>query len=142
MKNSLYLFFLLLAMAGSVFAQPAASPSDAASDGPQIAFEETEHDFGDITQGETVEHVFAYKNTGNAPLVLNNVLTTCGCTAPQWPKTPIAPGEESQIKVRFNSAGKMGRQNKVITVQSNVEGGATRLKIITMVLPKKTEEAN
>src|SRR5690606_30571961 len=142
MKNSLYLFFLLFAMAGSVFAQPAASPSDVASDGPQISFEETEHDFGDITQGETVEHVFAYKNTGNAPLVLNNVLTTCGCTAPQWPKTPIAPGEESQIKVRFNSAGKMGRQNKVITVQSNAEGGATRLKIITMVLPKKTEEAN
>lgn len=112
------------------------------SDGPQISFEETEFDFGEIHQGDKVEHVFAFTNTGNAPLVLNNVLTTCGCTAPEWPKEPIQPGEKGEIKVRFNSSGKMGRQNKVITIQANIPGSTTRIKIMAMVLPPDKEESN
>jgi hypothetical protein len=124
---------------GVVMAQT--EPQEAAVDnnGPQITFEEMEFDFGDIHQGEQVEHTFKFKNTGNSALILNNVLTTCGCTAPEWPKEPIAAGAESQIIVRFNSQGKTGRQNKVITIQSNIAGSTTRIKIMGMVLPPVQE---
>ncbi|MCK5700296.1 MAG: DUF1573 domain-containing protein, partial [Cyclobacteriaceae bacterium] len=55
----------------------------------QIEIEEADHDFGDIHQGGKVEHTFNFINSGTAPLIINNVLTTCGCTAPEWPKEPI-----------------------------------------------------
>jgi len=114
-----------------------AQPELPAGEGAEIAFDIMQHDFGDIHQGDVVEHIFKFENTGNEPLILNNVLTTCGCTAPEWPREPIAPGEQSEIKVRFDSSGKMGRQNKIITVRSNARDSDHRLKIIAMVLPKK-----
>lgn len=142
MKKIVYSALILLMGTGLAFAQPASNESVASGDGPQFSFEEMEYDFGDITQGDVVEHVFKFKNTGNSALIINNVLTTCGCTAPEWPKEPILAGESGEIKVRFNSAHKNGRQNKIITIQSNVEGGTTRLKIVSMVLPKKEGEAS
>lgn len=105
--------------------------------GPKIEFEESTHNFGDITQGDKVQHVFAFANTGTEPLVLSRVMTTCGCTAPSWPKEPIAPGEKGEITISFNSAGKMGMQNKVITVVSNATNSTARISITTNVLPKK-----
>ena len=105
--------------------------------GPVITFEEVAHEFGDIHQGDVVEHVFAFENTGTEPLIITNVQTTCGCTAPSWPRDPIAPGQANEIKVRFNSAGKMGRQNKVITVISNATSSSSQIKIVTNVLPKE-----
>ena len=105
--------------------------------GPKIEFEESTHNFGDITQGDKVQHVFAFANTGTEPLVLSRVMTTCGCTAPSWPKEPIAPGEKGEITISFNSAGKMGMQNKVITVVSNASNSTARISITTNVLPKK-----
>lgn len=105
--------------------------------GPKIEFEESTHNFGDITQGDKVQHVFAFANSGTEPLVLSRVMTTCGCTAPSWPKEPIAPGEKGEITISFNSAGKMGMQNKVITVVSNATNSTARISITTNVLPKK-----
>lgn len=102
--------------------------------GPKIYFAEKSYDFGEITQGDRVEHVFSFENVGNEPLILSDVRTTCGCTAPEWPREPIAPGEKSKIKVVFNSAGKMGMQNKVITVMSNAVNNPERFKIVTNVL--------
>lgn len=106
-------------------------------DGPQITFEVSSHDFGDIAQGEKVNYVFKFENTGIEPLILSNVLTTCGCTATSWPRQPIVPGEGGEISVSFNSAGKMGKQNKVITVVSNAINAQERVKIICNVLPQK-----
>ncbi len=103
--------------------------------GPKISFTEKSFDFGEITQGEKVEHVFEFENTGNEPLILSDVRTTCGCTAPEWPKEPIAPGKKARLKVVFNSAGKMGMQNKVITVMSNAVNNPERVKIVTNVMP-------
>ena len=97
---------------------------------PTIAFAEKSHEFGTIDQGEVVEHVFAFTNTGAAPLVLTNVNTTCGCTAPEWPREPIAPGETSKITVRFNSRGKQGHQNKVITIISNASNSTERISMV------------
>lgn len=104
--------------------------------GSVIEFEVNSHDFGDLEQGAKVEYVFKFKNTGTEPLVLTEVLTTCGCTAPKWNKEPVAPGATGEIKIMFNSEGKMGRQNKTITVVSNSKNSPARLSILCNVLPK------
>ena len=105
--------------------------------GPAITFEEASFDFGDIHQGDQVEHVFNFENSGNQPLIITNVQTTCGCTATDWPREPILPGDAQSLKVKFNSAGKYGRQNKVITIVSNAVSPLNQVKIVTNVLPKK-----
>jgi hypothetical protein len=101
----------------------------------RIQFAEKQHDFGDLVQGESVTYKFAFQNTGTEPLMILNVQTTCGCTAPQWPKKPIPPGEGGEIVVTFNSTKKMGRVNKIITVYTNGEKPEEKLKIVTNVLP-------
>ena len=132
---------LLMAMAGififSLTYAQEASLEDENRSGSIVTFLEEAHDFGDIVQGDKVEHVFAFENTGNEPLILSNVLTTCGCTATNWPRDPIPPGRSGEIAVSFNSAGKMGQQNKVITVVSNAINAHSRVRIVTNVLPKK-----
>ena len=86
---------------------------------PNIEMLETSYNFGEIQQGETVTHDFILKNTGDADLIISAAKGSCGCTVPQWPKTPIAKGEEATIKVTFNSAGKSGKQNKTVTLVTN-----------------------
>jgi len=102
-----------------------------------LVFDQSEHHFGDVYDGEKVECVFTFKNTGSGPLIMQNVISTCGCTAPEWPKDPIEVGAEGKIKIVFDPKGKIGRQNKVITVRSNARDGDVRLFITAMVLPKK-----
>jgi len=130
-RLSILVFVLFLAVQG--YAQQAASEP---TTGAKIVFTEETHDFGDISQGDKVTYTFAFQNAGNEPLVLSNVLTSCGCTATDWPRDPIAPGKESSITVNFNSTGKMGQQNKVITVMSNAINSREQVRIVTNVLPK------
>ncbi|SFT85883.1 Protein of unknown function [Algoriphagus locisalis] len=104
--------------------------------GAAITFKEKSFDFGDITQGDKVSHTFELTNSGTAPLVISNVAVTCGCTATSWPKEPIAPGKSSEIKVSFNSAGKMGKQNSVIRIYSNAAEPIEKVSLISNVLPK------
>jgi hypothetical protein len=101
----------------------------------EIVFEKTSQEFGDIKQGQVVTAVFKFKNTGKTPVVLSNVQVTCGCTVPTWTKDPIAPGKSAEINATFNSAGKMGMQNKVITIFSNAKNSQTQVSIICNVLP-------
>lgn len=131
------LFLGCVAMAQTKTATTATT-TEATTSKAKIEFADKSKDFGDIFQGDKVSHVFKFKNTGTEPLVLSNVITSCGCTATQWPKEPIAPGAEAEINATFNSAGKMGKQNKVITVVSNSSEGSARVSIISNVLPKKT----
>ena len=105
------------------------------TDGPKFEFEESKHDFGDIRRGDKVEHIFKFKNTGTKPLVISNIITTCGCTAPSWPKEPIPPNSQGEIKVIFNSTGKIGKQNKVITIFSNSVNQKERITISANVIP-------
>ena len=86
---------------------------------PNIEMLETSYNFGEIQQGESVTHDFILKNTGDADLIISAAKGSCGCTVPEWPKTPIARGEEATIKVTFNSAGKSGKQNKTVTLVTN-----------------------
>ena len=86
---------------------------------PNIEMLETSYNFGEIQQGESVTHDFILKNTGDADLIISAAKGSCGCTVPEWPKNPIAKGEEATIKVTFNSAGKSGKQNKTVTLVTN-----------------------
>ena len=86
---------------------------------PNIEMLETSYNFGEIQQGESVTHDFILKNTGDADLLISAAKGSCGCTVPQWPKTPIAKWEEAAIKVTFNSAGRSGKQNKTVTLVTN-----------------------
>lgn len=129
------LSFLMMLFVVAAYAQEKAQV--ASVNGPQITFQESEYKFGDLEQGEKAEHVFTFKNTGSAPLVLSDVRTTCGCTASEWPKEPVAPGKSGQIKVTFNSAGKMGAQNKVVTIVSNAVNAQEQVKMIGNVVAKK-----
>jgi uncharacterized protein (DUF58 family) len=112
-----------------------AAAQDQAS-GAVITFKEKSVDFGDIVQGAKVEHTFVLTNSGTVPLVISNVAATCGCTVPSWPKEPVAPGKTAEIKVSFNSAGKMGQQNSVVRIYSNASEPIEKISLISNVLPK------
>ncbi|MCO6496596.1 MAG: DUF1573 domain-containing protein [Chitinophagaceae bacterium] len=92
-----------------------------------IKFTATEHDFGKIPQGKPVTHVFEFKNTGSSPLILSNVVASCGCTTPEWSKDAIAPGETSKIVVGYDSQA-LGGFSKPVTVFYN-EGQQIQLLI-------------
>ncbi|MBC3542349.1 DUF1573 domain-containing protein [Rufibacter sp. H-1] len=120
------------AQAAAVPVAPIAPPAPAPV-GPSIQFEEQKFDFGEIKAGDVVEHTFKFTNNGTLPLVISNVRTTCGCTATDFPKAPVMPGETASITAKFNSAGKRGQQNKVITVESNAVQGNAQVMIVTTI---------
>jgi len=133
--RALILFVLVLVAAPIMGQEAAPLEMEGTLLGARITFEEETHDFGDIYQGDKLEYVYVFENSGTEPLILSNVLTTCGCTATDWPHDPIAPGKSGEINVTFDSSGKMGKQNKVITVVSNAINSQERIKLITNVLP-------
>lgn len=106
--------------------------------GAAIEWEVKTHDFGDIPEGEKVEYTYEFTNTGSEPLIITNVQVTCGCTTPKgWPRDPIKPGGRGEIPIQFNSTGKLGRQNKVITIISNASAGNSQVTFSANVLEKK-----
>ena len=102
----------------------------------KLEFTEDFYDFGRITAGDKVEHLFKFQNTGKAPLLIADARSTCGCTIPEWPDNPIAPGEGGTIKVVFDSDGKEGQQHKTVTITANTYPSETKVKIRTFVLPR------
>ncbi|MCP2042862.1 DUF1573 domain-containing protein [Pontibacter sp. HSC-36F09] len=92
-----------------------------------MSFATTEYDFGTIKEGDIVEHTFKFTNTGKSPLVIESASASCGCTAPDWTKTPVAPGEEGEVKVRFDSRNKPGQQSPTVTVRANTEPNIVRV---------------
>jgi hypothetical protein len=78
---------------------------------------------GKIVEGQNLQLNFKFKNTGDKPLIIQNVSPSCGCTVADYPKTPIAPGEEAEISGSFDSKGKLGFQRKTISVFANTKGG-------------------
>ena len=132
MKRVLVLFVLL----GFGFYLPAQNTK--IPSGAIITWEKSTHDFGDVFQGDKVEHTFRFTNTGNKDLVITNVEVTCGCTTPKgWPRDPIPPGGSGELSVAFDSAGKIGKQNKVITITSNSVGTLNQVMFSATVLEKK-----
>ena len=93
-------------------------------------------DFGKIKEGENLEVSFRFKNVGDKPLVISNVSASCGCTVPETPKKPYAPGETGVIKASFNSSGKVGSQSKQVNVFANLEPAMTTLNFRVEVKAK------
>lgn len=138
MKKYAILAFLVL-FVSAAFAQEAKPQTPVIkADGPILTLEKDTHDFGDIYQGDVVEHTFKFTNTGNQPLMITNIQPTCGCTTPQWPRDPIMPGGKGEIKVGFNSAGKMNKQTKTLPVISNSVTDVS-ITFTTNVLDKKPQ---
>ena len=133
MKKALVLA-LALSLAGFASqAQTAAvKPANATTKvaGPQIQFETDKFDFGTIKQGDIVDHTFKFKNVGTQPLVISNIGVSCGCTTPDWTKEPVMPGKTGTVTAKFNSTGKMGMQNKVLTIESNSAAGNAMVALV------------
>ena len=104
-----------------------------------MTFEETFFDFGDIPEGKSNVHIFTFENTGEVPLVITSATGSCGCTVPEWPRTPIAPGATGEIKVSFDSTNRSGKQDKTVTIEANTVPRTTVLKITSNVMPKTAQ---
>lgn len=103
---------------------------------PVMTFEETSYDFGTIEGGTAVEHIFKFKNTGEAPLVIVDAKSSCGCTVPEYTKEPVAPGATGELLVKFNGSGK-NQVSKTVTITANTEKGKETLTIKAFVNAKE-----
>ena len=141
MKRVIFLIGVMLLMAGAAKAQDAKTQS-----GPEIEFEKTVHDYGDVPYNGNGECEFRFTNTGNEPLLIQKPKSSCGCTIPSWPQEPILPGESDIIKVTYRT-NRPGIINKTVTVTSNARKNSTVVLRIkgrvleqpTEVLPEKTD---
>ena len=97
---------------------------------PAFTAAENAYDFGIIGENDGyAQHSFKFTNTGSAPLVINRVTASCGCTQPEWPQTPIEPGKEGFINITFNPRGRLGPFNKIATVYTNEDDGYKRYNL-------------
>lgn len=109
-----------------------------AQTGPEITFESETIDYGEVAQNSDGSRVFKFTNTGDAPLVIKNAKSSCGCTVPKKPEGHIAPGESGEIVVRYDTKNRVGQFRKTITLTTNIENQPmVALKIKGNVLPKK-----
>jgi hypothetical protein len=146
MKRSLFQFFILTALITASSCGPrgnhdgkidsndvniSASANGKVADGqePVMTFTTEMHDFGKITQGQRVKYAFKFKNTGPSELIISDAQGSCGCTVPDWPNKPVAPGEEGIIGVEFNSEGKSGNNEKTVRITTNAK---PQTKVITI----------
>ncbi|HTA84288.1 MAG TPA: DUF1573 domain-containing protein [Bacteroidia bacterium] len=97
---------------------------------PTMVFTDTTHDFGLVYQGDHVHCTFKFKNTGTVDLVISSATGSCGCTVPSYPKKSVPPGQEGQIDVNFDSSGKLGKVEKMVSLVTNCQPN-TRILTIT-----------
>lgn len=95
---------------------PKVAMSDKAYD---VKFDKTFHDFGKVSEGEQVETIYVITNIGKEPVMILSDQVECGCTTPSYSKEPIMPGKSTNIKVGFNTNGKLGTNNKKVTLTTN-----------------------
>ena len=96
---------------------------------PKIRFSESLYNFGRVDEGAIVTHRFTFQNVGNEPLIIQSGTSTCGCTVPEFPKTPIPPGDTSSVKVVFNTDNKSGEQKKPVTLTANTYPSQTTISL-------------
>jgi len=128
MKNLIILTAILFGLNATSYAQTEKVTLSTEAQA-KISLEKKSHDFGTIEEGVQATVTFTFKNTGNAPLILNSVKASCGCTTPKWTKEPIAPGSEGQVTAIYNSKGRPGNFTKTITIKHNGVGGTEFLTI-------------
>jgi hypothetical protein len=126
MKKLFFSFAFLVAAMVTANAQ-----NTAVQAGAKIEFSKETHDYGNIKYDGEPYCSFEFKNTGDQPLIISNAKGSCGCTVPEWPKEPIAPGAKGSIRVKYDTK-RPGPINKSVTINSNavnVEGGISVLRI-------------
>ena len=132
---------LILAVVFGGFAMASAQEG---VNGPVITLDKEVHDYGTMQQNADGNCVFTVTNDGTEPLIISRCKGSCGCTVPQCPKEPIAPGAEGEIEVKFNSKGKGGaggkKNTKTVTVNANTVPEQTRITISANVLPAPDAE--
>ncbi len=106
----------------------------------EMTFEEVTFEYGQLLQGEKINNVFEFTNTGEVPLLITAAKGSCGCTVPEWPNTPIQPGETGEIRVVFDSKGKKGKQSKRVTLTANTNPAQTFLTIKGEVMIEEEKE--
>jgi hypothetical protein len=121
MKKLIVALGALMMMTMGVFAQDAAPKSKA-----EITFEKETHDFGKMKQHGDASTEFKFTNTGTEPLIIANAKGSCGCTVPEWPREPIAPGESNVIRVKYDSK-RIGPINKSVTITSNAANSPSKV---------------
>ncbi len=102
-----------------------------------LKFDTESHDFKDVSEGTLATHEFKFTNTGTTPVVIANVQASCGCTTPEWTKTPVLPGKTGIVKAVYNSNGRPGQFNKTVTVTSNASNASVVLSIKGAVLTRE-----
>ena len=112
----------------------------ALANAPIMEFDKEVVDFGTLTEGDTVSHVFKFKNVGKSALTITDVQGQCGCTIASKPDHPIGVGQSDQITVRFNSQGKAGTNKKFVTIFSNANPPQTVLAFTAIVYGKDVSD--
>lgn len=102
----------------------------------ELTFDTPNYDFGNLPSGAKVEHYFTFTNTGKSPLIIKDAKGTCGCTVPEWPKQPIAPGAKDSIKIVYNAGSQKGRQQKSVNLTTNTVKGKESVSF-TATLPNE-----
>jgi hypothetical protein len=133
---TLLLFISLITSACSSSNSSEATANVDKATAPVMTFAKESHDFGQVNEGDKVVFDFFFTNTGKSALIISNATATCGCTVPEYPKQPLAPGKTGIIHVVFNSTGKSGMQNKIITLTTNTFKGNEELHLVGNVKPK------
>ncbi|HSI69607.1 MAG TPA: DUF1573 domain-containing protein [Gillisia sp.] len=118
MKTIISIFMVFLAGYSTMTAQNT----------PKFQFETETIEYGEIKKGSDGVRVFEFTNSGNAPLIIENVFASCGCTVPSWTKTPIAPGDKGQIEVKYDT-NIVGPIRRTVSVYSNADEPTKALKI-------------
>lgn len=104
-----------------------------AQNAPKFQFKSEVIDYGEIKNGSDGVRVFEFKNIGMSPLVIENVYSSCGCTIPEWTRTPIPPGENGEIQVKYDTS-RSGPIRRTITIYSNADEPTKAIKIKGKVL--------
>ncbi len=118
---------------------PNSAQGEKPENAPAMVFAQDTYDFGEIVQGERVNHEFSFTNTGKSDLIISNAHASCGCTVPEYPKEPIKPGESGVIKVSYNSEGRKDAFNKTVTVTVNTFPNENKIYIKGVVIVPKDQ---
>lgn len=121
MKKVLAVLFMLTCILTNTMAQK----------GAEIKFDKLTHNFGSFSESSPIQKcTFVFTNTGDAPLVINQAVASCGCTVPEYTKTPVAPGQTGKISITYNGKGKFpGHFKKSITIRSNAATSLVRIYV-------------
>lgn len=123
---------LVLSFTGNVV-----SASQVSDGAPTIYFSETQHDFGKVNEGDKVNYTFNFANKGTSELKINDIKTSCGCTAALLSQDNLAPGQEGTLKVELNTQNRSGKMSRTVTISSNDPNDPAKILTIYADVVKK-----